>query len=167
VEAPAGGTRISNLAHHTISGLTNPQASTLPEHERRIGEALQSAWDHPFGRGLGQQTLGLQKQTGKLVAGVDNDIAAAFEILGFPAGVLFLAFMVAAFGQAFRKYIRRPSSTSLFVVGILVTFLTGWWVGQMYSASMLLWLVLGTLSRPPEDSQKEPSPLLSPATSAR
>lgn len=155
--APVGGSRISSLAHHTIAGLTNPQASTLPEHQRRITQALQSGWDHPFGRGLGQQTLGLQKQTGKLISGVDNDVATAFEILGFPAGVLFVTFMIAAFGQAFRKHIREPSSVSLFSVGILVSFLTGWYVGQMYSASMLLWLVLGSLSRPPEDAQSEPS----------
>ncbi|MGH2769331.1 MAG: O-antigen ligase family protein [Actinomycetota bacterium] len=141
-----GTSSLETLARHQIAGFSNPQSSTLPVHAELIAEAFRAALERPFGSGLSEGTIARTKIGDERMPGPENDIATVFLALGIPAGLLFLGFIAAAFREALRRLRTHPGALSLGTVGILIAFLTQWWTGAMYTASALLWLVLGGLA---------------------
>lgn len=137
----------SVLAKHQIAGFTDPASSTLPLHLSMIAQGFEEAFSSPLGHGLGSQTIAVKK-TESEGRSTENDVASTFHALGLFGGFAFVLFIGACFVEAARRFRRDPSFATLATCGLLVTFVTQWWAGQLYAASSYFWLVLGTLAAP-------------------
>lgn len=147
-----GRSTASVIAQHQASGFTAPEQSTAPLHLRLILEGFETSFANPLGVGIGTDSIaarGVEKDG----PSPENDVASVFQALGPAGGLVYVAFMVAAFAAAFRAYRRRPSWVHLAWVGLLVAAITQWWSGTLYATSTLFFLALGGLSRPPDPEE--------------
>lgn len=148
---------VKALALHQIEGFTDPASSTLPLHRDLVLTALRKSSQQPLGAGLSEGTIAEIKTRNDRGPNPENDIATIFLALGLGGGAVFITFMLVATVEAMRRYRRRRDWVNLARVGLLAACLTQWWAGQMYAASAIFWLMLGTLARPLEEDDREPA----------
>lgn len=136
----------SQLISHQISGLANPEESTLGGHLFIVGEGFSSALDNPLGLGIGATTLAGSK-FGGLQRGTEQDPSNVAAALGIP-GVLVYAFVLGlAVWSAYKLVLRRHDRLSLVVLGILALTVFQWMNGGHYAVSFLVWILLGWVDR--------------------
>lgn len=141
--AAAGGP-VAVLAQHQVSGLTNPQQSTLPLHIALLKQGLRDGFHNPFGQGASFGTVAADKFGGP--HGSESDIVDIFDGGGPAAGMAYLALVAIALLGAGRLARRDPSFRHLAWLGILVVSFDQWANGGLYVVSTLVFLSLGGLS---------------------
>lgn len=162
----SGASGAAVAARHQIEGLLAPTQSTLPLHLALIGIGFEKSFDHPLGLGIGPLAgAAAGEELGLPQTSTENDVAQTFMVLGLPAGLVYVAFLIMLYAAAGRRFRLLRSAYSLGVIGVLVAATFQLWGGRMYAFSALVWFTLGGLTRPVEEALLEPSEALDGARS--
>lgn len=153
----------SSLVSHQVGGLADPldpSSSTLLVHAQEVIDGFKSSISHPLGQGTAvtNSASGLVKSSPTATSQVgatplvgpgskttEVDISNAFVALGIPGGILYLALVVLALGQAVRCWFRGATEL-LPIIGILFAGLGEWENGGFYALSPLIWMLVGVVA---------------------
>jgi hypothetical protein len=153
------------LVEHQLGGLAdplNPKTSTLSLHFELFWTGLTSAFSDPFGKGVGAVTIAGSKFGGaRHMTEVDpSNMAVA---LGLPGLTVYLSLVAVAFRRAYQVVRSRRDRLAFCALGVLLATTLQWFSGGNYSVAILVWLLLGWLSRqrakpaPPPAAPQRPS----------
>jgi hypothetical protein len=77
----------------------------------------------------------------------ESDIGNITAGLGLVPGLTLTALMISGFVTAVRMHLRRPSARHLAILGMATVVFGQWTTGGLYCTSVLLWVLLGGLTR--------------------
>jgi Na+-driven multidrug efflux pump len=124
-------------------------------------EGVLYGFTSPAGRGLGATTLAASKY-GEKTINAEVDFANLMLSLGLLGGLLYAAIVVVVLMKALRWWTTERHTLALVTLGILVVTLGSWLIGGEYSATALIWFVIGSMDRlsTEEQAQRYRSPRL-------
>lgn len=133
------------------------RSSTLPVHLDMMRAGLLSAIEYPLGQGPSRVTLAgnrLGSESDRSL-NTERDPSNLATALGLPGLMLYLALVVIAIRSYNRARRRRPDIKELTSAALVVPLATfgGWFIGGMYGATALVWLLLGWMESASRTSQ--------------
>jgi len=139
--------RVYHLIKRQTDGIlkpTDPESSTLLGHISIVSNGFVTAWEKPFGLGLGKTFSTTRLGGNKISTETDVNIFISCGILG---GILAILIVLNTFYTALRYWVKTKNDLAVFFLVILVISFLQWFNGAQYLISYLVWFCIGSLDK--------------------